>query len=226
MGAVPSRPLLLAAAAALVVGAAPSSAQDRAGSWTAIARVGAQLPADLYSTSPPELGVGPCVELGIAYSFLPWLEVELAAGWALSQAPPQTELVKTDPSDPMAPVTPVQLTRQLTTVPLTATLRLSWPGLQAVRPYAAVGGGAIYGSYLVEFTSTGHSTGWGPEVHVGLGVDAQVGPRWVLGVEGRWRGAIATLWQENPPPLSGSWATSFFPNLGSVSLLATAAWRF
>jgi hypothetical protein len=224
---VPSRLLLFAAAGVLLAAAAPCSAQDRAGPWAVTARVGAQQPDHLYSSGSPKLGIGPSIELGVSYSFQPWLEVELAAGWGRSDSPTEYFLVSSDPNDPLAPSVQITLRQQLTTVPLTLGLRLAWPTPLDVRPYAVVGGGAIYGEYLAEAIGTGLSTGWGTEWHTGFGVGSRVGTSLLLGMEARWRWAHATLHQQLAPPLYMSWgATSWEANLGGASLQATVGWAF
>lgn len=221
---MPSRYLL---AGLLLTAALPALGQDQVPPFALTARMGAHLPARLFSPFPPELRVGPSVELAVSRALLPWLEVELAAGWSRSEAPTESYMVSSNPNDPLSPIVRFDLSRQLTTVPLTLGLRLAWPAPLAVRPYAVAGGGAVYAEYLVESSATGFSTGWGTEGYAGLGVDTRIGPTLVLGLEGRWRRAGATLHQHRQPPLYASWgASAWDANLGGFCAQATAGWRF
>jgi hypothetical protein len=218
---------VIAAAGLLLAAAAPASAQDGAGPWAVTVRVGAQRPADLYALYPPALGVGPSVELAGSYAVLPWLELELAAGWARSTSPTEHLRVSSNPADPMSPLDQISLSQRLTTVPLNLGLRLAWPAPLRVRPYLVAAGGAIYAEYLAHAgASTGFSTGWGTEWCAGLGVETRVGTGLLLGLEARWRWAHATLHQHRDPPLAMAWATSWQANLGGGSLHATVGWVF
>jgi hypothetical protein len=219
---------LIAAAGMLLAAAAPAAVPEEPGPWAVTVRVGAHQPAELYAPDPPGLGVGPSVELAGSYAVLPWLEVELAAGWARSTSPTEHLLVRSDPADPMSPLVQVSLTPRLTTVPLNLGLRLAWPSPLRARPYLVAAGGVIYAEYgVAASTIGGFSTGWGSEWCAGVGVETQVGTGLVLGLEARWRRAHATLHQHHTPPLYLSHgAPSWQANLGGGSLQATLGWAF
>jgi hypothetical protein len=222
---------LVAAAGLLLAAAAPApssaSAQDGAGPWSITIRLGAQQPADLYALYPPSLGVGPSVELAGAYAILPWLGVELAAGWASSTSPTEQRLVSSNPKSNLGEVVQLSVTERLTTVPLTLGIRLAWPTPLRVRPYLVAGGGAIYSQFLFDAgAARAISTGWGTEWCAGLGVETRVGTALLLGLEARWRWALATLHGPLGPPSYLYSDPSWEANLGSGSLQATVGWSF
>lgn len=217
---MPPRPLL-AGLFGLLLLAAPAVGQMREPSFVVTARVGAQQPADLYPTRSPELGVGPSLELAASHTILPWLELELAAGWSRSTAPTWSGLLATNPDMllVMASATP-----QLTLVPLFANARARWPAPWAVRPYLMAGGGAAYAD--LRGNPTRNLAGWGAVLHAGGGVDLRPWRKLRVGVEARWRWGRATLREYGDSPYLVYSPGSREASLGGLSMLATAGWGF
>ena len=71
------RHLLAGLQGLLMLAALPAQGQEQDPPFAVIARVGAQVPARLFSPFPPDLGIGPSVELAVSRALLPWLEVEI-----------------------------------------------------------------------------------------------------------------------------------------------------
>lgn len=205
----------------LLLAGRPALGQEQAPSFAVTARVGVQQPADLYSTRTPRLGVGPSVELAASHSFLPWLELELAAGWSRSSAPTFSLLLNTGDG---LPLDTFSFTPLLTMVPVFASARARWPAPWAVRPYLVAGGGAAYAD--LRDNPPRNAAGWGPMLQLGGGADFQPRSDLRVGVEARWRWGRATLREYGDPPYILYSPGSRNANLGGLSMQATVGWRF
>lgn len=195
-----------------------------------VLRAGSSWPAFDQAAGQKPFRTAPTVELAVGFRIAPWLAAEVAGGWARS-TPVAVSGAAPDPSNPSVMV-PFRVQPELTVVPITGAVRLLWPrglrlGAWLAEPALVVGAGAIYGRYRSLGTvASPDFEGWGPEAHVGLGVDLRLADGLVLGLEGRWRWAHATLTQLPSPTTSLPGARDLSADLGGASVVAAAGWSF